>query len=129
MSLLSPELSFIRAGFVTGSEKSKTGDILQSSNAKADDVENFRSGLINVMVATNVLEEGVNIVDCNLVIFADIPQTFTSFVQSRGRARMSSSMFAIVVSYEDRAELLYNLIIIKKTEKVRLSQKQIHTFI
>ena len=36
----------------------------------------FRSGQTNVVVATAVIEEGVDVRSCNLVVKFDFPQTF-----------------------------------------------------
>ena len=36
----------------------------------------FRSGLTNTVVSTNVIEEGLDLQSCNLVIKFDFPQTF-----------------------------------------------------
>ncbi|KAJ8608685.1 hypothetical protein CTAYLR_009404 [Chrysophaeum taylorii] len=50
-------------------------------------VEKFRKGDVKILVATSVLEEGVDIVDCRVVIRFDAASTATALQQSRGRAR------------------------------------------
>lgn len=52
---------------------------------------------LNLLVATKVGEEGLDIKTCCLVIRFDIPETVTSFIQSRGRARMPQSEYAFIV--------------------------------
>ncbi|PNY11877.1 endoribonuclease dicer 2-like protein, partial [Trifolium pratense] len=66
-------------------------------------VEEFRKGLVNVIVATSVLEEGLDIQSCNLVIRFDLPKTVCSFVQSRGRARMQNSDYILMLESGDLA--------------------------
>ena len=63
---------------------------------------------LNLLVATSVGEEGLDIQTCCLVIRFDLPGTVASFIQSRGRARMPRSEYAFLV---DR--YLYNLEILK----------------
>ncbi|KAK8962374.1 hypothetical protein KSP40_PGU009157 [Platanthera guangdongensis] len=60
-------------------------------------VEKFSSGKVNLLVATNVAEEGLDIQTCCLVIRFDLPETVASFIQSRGRARMQKSDFVFLL--------------------------------
>ncbi|KAF2211562.1 hypothetical protein CERZMDRAFT_43176 [Cercospora zeae-maydis SCOH1-5] len=68
------------------------------------DLQAFREGRKNLMIATNVLEEGIDISACNLVICFDAPKNLVSFVQRRGRARKSNSKYLLFVSEADRAK-------------------------
>ena len=47
-------------------------------------LEAFRCKRLNVLVSTSVLEEGIDITQCNLVIRFDRIQEFRSYVQSKG---------------------------------------------
>ncbi|XP_027329743.1 dicer-like protein 4 [Abrus precatorius] len=68
-------------------------------------VEKFRSGELNLLVATKVGEEGLDIQTCCLVIRFDLPETVASFIQSRGRARMPQSEYAFLVDSRNKKEL------------------------
>ena len=58
---------------------------------------NFQSGKANIVVATSVMEEGVDIPATNLVIRFDESENFRSFIQSRGRARHPHSKFVTLL--------------------------------
>ena len=53
----------------------------------------FKGGSVNVIVATSVMEEGIDIPATNLVVRWDDSENFRSFIQSRGRARHVHSKF------------------------------------
>eukprot|EP01116_Phalansterium_solitarium_P001327 TRINITY_DN11118_c0_g1_i1.p1 TRINITY_DN11118_c0_g1~~TRINITY_DN11118_c0_g1_i1.p1 ORF type:complete len:1106 (+),score=173.27 TRINITY_DN11118_c0_g1_i1:74-3391(+) len=60
-------------------------------------VKKFRTGDVNLLVATSVVEEGFDVQSCNLVIRMDLPDTVVAMIQSRGRARARDSRFMCVV--------------------------------
>ena len=71
------------------------------SGKQDEKLSKFRKGSTNLLVATSVIEEGVDVPRCNLVIRFDLPQNFRSYVQSKGRARDKPSKFLLLVSNED----------------------------
>jgi endoribonuclease Dicer len=61
----------------------------------------FVNGKTNVLVASDVLEEGIDIQKCNLVVKFDMPKNYRSYVQSKGRARFQNSKYYILVPLSD----------------------------
>jgi hypothetical protein len=64
-------------------------------------LEDFRSQKCDMIIATNVLEEGIDISSCNLVICFNRPANLKSFIQRRGRARDKVSVFVLMLGQED----------------------------
>ncbi|KAK2001851.1 RNase3 domain-containing protein [Colletotrichum falcatum] len=62
-----------------------------SRNEDLQSLHQFRTGKTNLLIATSVLEEGIDVPVCNVVICFDNPPNLKSFIQRRGRARMKDS--------------------------------------
>ena len=71
-------------------------DLVKMRNP-SETLANFESGKVNIVVATSVMEEGVDIPATNIVIRFDDSENFRSFVQSRGRARHPHSKFVTLL--------------------------------
>ena len=81
-------------------------------------LDDFRKGFANVMVATSVAEEGIDIPCCNLVVRMEPPRTVISLIQARGRARYHDSRFVIMCCDDDEQQL------VSQVEKRRTDMQQ-----
>ncbi|XP_053675289.1 endoribonuclease Dicer [Anopheles nili] len=72
-------------------------------------LDRFRKHKINVMCATNVIEEGIDLQMCNMVIMFDPPKSYVSYMQSKGRARSKTSTYLMMMPNEDRVKFLTRL--------------------
>jgi ERCC4-related helicase len=82
--------------------KANIGDWLNTAQQQ-NTLETFRRQESNLIIATSVLEEGIDISVCNVVISFNKPANLKSFIQRRGRARKEESIFVLMLSSEDES--------------------------
>ncbi len=70
-----------RAGYLIG----KSGKSGQSQKAQIKALEELKEGVYDILVATQVGEEGLDVAECNVVIFYDNVPSAVRFVQRKGR--------------------------------------------
>ena len=91
---VTPITGYSRAG---GMEKSEQLCVL----------EGFRSGKYNLLVSTSVLEEGLDVPECNFVIRYQNVSNEIAQVQAKGRARAQDSRVYTVVSSDSNKNYRY----------------------
>jgi endoribonuclease Dicer len=127
LSILLPNL--LRASYLVGHNASGTGDQKFSSKQQREIVAAFDAGKINLIVATSIAEEGLDIQACDLVIRFTMPRDLISYVQSRGRARQMNSRYVIMMEkYNASAtELLSNITLYEDILKLSLWDPDFYT--
>jgi hypothetical protein len=70
---------------------------LQAESNQESQLKDFRTGTINLLICTNVLEEGIDVPTCKVVINFDPPANLKSYIQRRGRARQSKSKYIMLL--------------------------------
>ncbi|KAG0056347.1 Dicer-like protein 1 [Gryganskiella cystojenkinii] len=97
------DLDFINSAVITGhGAKGDVTKLRMQLKEQRRVLSGFRRGVYNLLVATDVAEEGLDIDRCRLVIRFDIKTTLISFIQSRGRARDPISDYVIMQRIGDK---------------------------
>lgn len=94
---LSPHLKdIIRPQFMVGRQSiiCSVESVLDSKWNKTA-IDEFRSKDCNLIVCSNVLEEGIDVQACNYVFTLDPLTTFNSYIQTKGRARSQESSYCV----------------------------------
>uniref|UniRef100_A0A8C2TXU5 RNA helicase n=1 Tax=Coturnix japonica TaxID=93934 RepID=A0A8C2TXU5_COTJA len=87
----------IKAHYLIGAgHNSETKPMTQ--NEQKEVLDKFRFGSINLLIATTVAEEGLDIKECNIVVRYGLMTNEIAMVQARGRARADESTYALVAS-------------------------------
>ncbi|PAV58492.1 hypothetical protein WR25_17098 isoform B [Diploscapter pachys] len=91
----------IAAAYVLGTNKSyrkgTRGGYTQTNAEQQANIAGFREGKFKVMVATSVIEEGLDVKDCNLIIKYNCSGSTVQNMQRRGRARAQGSRSILLV--------------------------------
>ncbi|MFN3653856.1 MAG: DEAD/DEAH box helicase [Candidatus Nitrosotenuis sp.] len=94
----------ISAGFLIG----KAGETGLKQKEQIDTVQKFRDGVYNVLIATRVGEEGLDISEVNHVIFFDNVPSSIRFIQRKGRTgRKSIGKLTVLIAKDTIDEAYY----------------------
>ncbi|KAK0395388.1 hypothetical protein QR680_001255 [Steinernema hermaphroditum] len=79
----------VRSDYLISSGRS--GDLSISNELLRSKIQQFKSGLTNVLCVTSVAEEGLDVCQCDLVVKYNYASNDIAHVQRRGRARQKNS--------------------------------------
>lgn len=83
----------------------KNTNVRISSQQLKDVLSQFKRGEVNVLIATNVIEEGLDVSECNLVICLNELLNVKAFIQMKGRARQFDSKFIFLCADAEYQEV------------------------
>ncbi|XP_047990748.1 endoribonuclease Dicer [Leguminivora glycinivorella] len=114
------EFSFLKHDFLVGfniDPYKSTREQAYVKKASHKALLKFRNKELNCLIATSVIEEGVDIPQCLLVLRFDAPLEYRSYIQSKGRARSADSSFVLLVNSSDRDKFMSKYHSFMQTEK------------
>ena len=77
-------------------------DGMNWEDQQSQTLHQFTIGHHNLLVATDVLREGIDVPVCNnVILFDQTAMTLIAFLQSRGRARAASSRYFLICNVEE----------------------------
>uniref|UniRef100_A0A0M3IIT9 RNA helicase n=1 Tax=Ascaris lumbricoides TaxID=6252 RepID=A0A0M3IIT9_ASCLU len=96
---------YVVSDFVIGYSSANIGseETMALHKRQEEVLRKFRQKQLNLLVATSVLEEGVDVKQCNVVIRFDRPTDYRAYIQSKGRARKEGASYYILIEHSDRA--------------------------
>ncbi|KYQ55277.1 Endoribonuclease Dicer [Trachymyrmex zeteki] len=98
------QYSFLQPDYVIGFQNNpykNSREVSCIAKWNKEVLQRFKNGSSNCIVATDVVDEGIDIPTCTLIIRYDIPTDFRAYVQSKGRARHNLSRYLILVENDD----------------------------
>ncbi|XP_037666119.1 probable ATP-dependent RNA helicase DHX58 isoform X2 [Choloepus didactylus] len=118
----------IRAQLLIGAGSSRQSTHM-TQREQQEVIRKFRTGTLNLVVATSVAEEGLDIPQCSVVVRYGLLTNDISMVQARGRARAGQSVYSFVAtkgSRELRRELTNEALETLMEQAVATVQKMNH---
>jgi len=87
-------------------------------------LDGFRNNEFNVLVATQVGEEGLDIPECNLVVFYDCVPSVVPYIQRRGRTGRRSPGRVVIFVAKGTHDEFYHWSVINKMKKMPSALKE-----
>ncbi|MFX0141125.1 MAG: DEAD/DEAH box helicase family protein [Candidatus Hodarchaeota archaeon] len=115
------EISSIKPVRFVGQATKSEDDKGLSQTRQIEILDQFKDGQYNVLVSTNVGEEGLDIAECDLVIFYDVVASEIRLIQRKGRtARHREGKVVILYSKGTRDEI-YLKIALSKLKRMNVN--------
>ncbi|MFX1257042.1 MAG: helicase-related protein [Promethearchaeota archaeon] len=108
--------------FVGQAQKSKEDKGL-SQKIQIEILDKFKEGKYNVLVSTNVGEEGLDIAECDMVVFYDVVTSEIRLIQRKGRTARHREGKVIILYTRETNDEVYMKIVLNKLKKMNINLK------
>ena len=112
----------LRVGYLIG----KSGDTGQSQYEQVEALDDLKKGKFNILIATQVGEEGLDVAECNLVVFYDNVSSAVRFVQRRGRTGRKAPGRVVAFMTKGTKDEAYFWIVRKRMREARRTVAQVN---
>jgi ERCC4-related helicase len=121
--LKASEHSVIKPTRFVGQATKSQDDKGLSQKQQLEILEQFKGGQYNVLVSTNVGEEGLDIAECDLVVFYDVVASEIRFIQRKGRTARHREGKVIILYCKGTHDEVYLHIALTKLKKMNMNLK------
>jgi len=108
--------------FVGQSTKSQDDKGL-SQKRQIEILDEFKQGIYNTLVGTNVAEEGLDIAECDLVIFYDVVASEIRLIQRKGRTARHREGRVVILYTKGTRDDVYLRIALSKLNRMNITLK------
>lgn len=112
------KIKHVRAKRFVG-QATRVGDRGLKQEEQAQLIEELKKGEINVLVATSIAEEGLDIPEVNQVIFYEPIPSEIRYIQRRGRTGRRTPGKVTILATEDTHDIIYLYTSTKKVTKMK----------
>jgi Fanconi anemia group M protein len=105
-------------------QASRTRDKGLSQKKQTTILDDFRTGQFNVLVATQIGEEGLDIVECDAVVFYDTVPSAVRYIQRRGRTGRKGPGEAVILIAKGTRDEAYYWVSQRRERQMALAIKQ-----
>lgn len=106
-------------------QSSRGSDKGFSQKKQVEVLEGFRNNEFNILVATQVGEEGLDIPECNLVIFYDCVPSVVPYIQRKGRTGRRAPGRVVIFVAKGTHDEFYHWSVLSKMKKMPKALKEV----
>ncbi|KKN34269.1 hypothetical protein LCGC14_0795260, partial [marine sediment metagenome] len=117
------EYEIIKPARFVGQATKSADDKGLSQKKQIEVLEQFKTGKYNVLVSTNVAEEGLDIAECNLVVFYDVVASEIRLIQRKGRTARKKEGKVVILYCKGTHDEVYLKIAMAKLRKMNVNLK------
>jgi ERCC4-related helicase len=111
----------LRAKRFVGQATKSEGDKGLSQKEQINILKSFKEGKYNILCSTNIGEEGLDVAECDLVIFYDVVASEIRLIQRKGRTARHHQGKVIILYTKKTHDELYLQIALTKLKKMNIN--------